>query len=85
MELTGGTTDQKTFQQNSTAELTSATEENLKKITTLSLDASQKEMVSQIRQFLDESKAAVAAGDLDRGHSLARKARLLSDELLKPE
>lgn len=85
VELSGGTADQKAFQQSSTAELTSATEENLKKMTVRTLDAGQKEMVSQIKLFLDQSKAAVAAGDLERGRNLAMKARLLSDELVKPE
>jgi hypothetical protein len=33
---------------------------------------------------VEQSKAAVAAGDADRGHNLALKARLLSDELGKP-
>jgi hypothetical protein len=33
---------------------------------------------------MDQSKAAVADGDLDRGHNLAMKARLLSDELVNP-
>jgi hypothetical protein len=41
-------------------------------------------MVSQIKQFMEQSKAAVAAGDLERGHNLALKAHLLSDELVKP-
>jgi hypothetical protein len=33
---------------------------------------------------MEQSKAAVAAGDLERGHKLALKAQLLSDELVKP-
>jgi hypothetical protein len=33
---------------------------------------------------MDQSKTAVAAGDLARGHNLAQKAHLLSQELLKP-
>jgi hypothetical protein len=35
--------------------------------------------------FMDRSKTAVAAGDLERGNNLAMKARLLSDELVKPK
>jgi hypothetical protein len=41
-------------------------------------------MVSQIKQFMEQSKTAADAGDLDRAHNLALKAHLLSDELLKP-
>lgn len=68
----------------STGQLTSATEENLKKIAGRQLNSSQQEIVSQIKQFMEQSKTAVAAGDLDRAHNLALKAHLLSDELLKP-
>jgi hypothetical protein len=41
-------------------------------------------MVNQIRQFMEQSKAAVEAGDLERARTLAWKAQLLSDELVKP-
>jgi hypothetical protein len=41
-------------------------------------------MVNQVKQFMDQSKTAVAKGDLERGHNLARKAQLLSEELLRP-
>jgi hypothetical protein len=61
-----------------------ATEENLKKAEGRELSPTQREMVSQIKEFLGQSKAAVAAGDLERGHNLALKANLLSDELVKP-
>jgi len=61
-----------------------ATEENLKKLEGHPLNASQQEMVSQIKQFMEQSKKAVAEGDADRAHNLALKAHLLSDELLKP-
>jgi hypothetical protein len=33
---------------------------------------------------MEQSKAAIAEGDVERGHDLAMKARLLSDELIKP-
>jgi hypothetical protein len=67
-----------------TEQLRLATEENLKKIAGRQLSANQQEMVSQIKQFMDQSKTAVADGDLERGHNLAMKARLLSDELVNP-
>jgi hypothetical protein len=68
----------------STGQLTSATEENLKKIAGRQLNPSQQEMVSQIKQYMEQSKTAVSDGDLDRAHNLAMKAHLLSDELIKP-
>lgn len=70
--------------QSSTNQLTAATEENLKKIVGRQLSSSQQEMVTQIKQFMTQSKAAIAAGDPERGHNLALKAHLLSDELVKP-
>jgi hypothetical protein len=85
VQLTGGTTaEQASHQRSTTDQLTTATEENLKKIAGRQLNPSQQEMVSQIKQFMEQSKAAVAAGDLERGHNLALKAHLLSDELVKP-
>jgi hypothetical protein len=67
-----------------TEQLHLATEDNLKKIAGRQLTADQQEMVNQIKQFMDQSKAAVADCDLERGHNLAMKARLLSDELIGP-
>jgi hypothetical protein len=68
----------------STEQLHLATEDNLKKIAGRQLSPNQQEMVNQIKQFMDQSKAALADGDLERGHNLAMKARLLSDELIGP-
>ncbi|MFZ0758716.1 MAG: hypothetical protein WAM69_02100 [Candidatus Sulfotelmatobacter sp.] len=85
VQLTGGTTAAQALRERSTTEqLAAATEENLKKIADRQLNPSQQEMVSQIKQFMEQSKTAVAAGELQRGHNLAVKAHLLSDELLKP-
>jgi hypothetical protein len=84
VHLTGGTTAEQSANQRSTDQLTAATQENLKKMEGRQLSPSQLEMVSQIKQFMAQSKTAVAAGDLERGHDLALKAHLLSDELVKP-
>jgi hypothetical protein len=84
VQLTGGTTAQRASDKSSTEQLKAATEENLKKAAGLQLSSSQQEMVNQIKEFMEQSKAAVAAGDLERGHNLALKANLLSDELVKP-
>lgn len=62
-----------------------STEENLKKIETTQLNSNQQEMIKQVRQFVDQSKAATTAGDVDRARTLAWKAQLLSEELLKPQ
>jgi hypothetical protein len=84
VQLRGGTDAEHASHQRSTEELRVATEENLKKMAGRQLNPSQQEMVSQIKQFMEQSKTAAAAGDLQRGHNLAMKARLLSEELVKP-
>ena len=85
IQLVGGAGGQNAAGQRSTTDqLVGSTEENLKKIAGRQLDSNQQEMLKQIQQFLDQSKAAVAAGDIERGHNLAMKAHLLSDELAKP-
>lgn len=66
-----------------TADLLSATDANLKEAASKPLTATQEETVDQIKLFMEQANAAVKAGDLDRGHNLAIKAHLLSDDLVK--
>ncbi len=85
IQLVGGeNADQASQQRSTTDQLLGSTEDNLKKVAGRELNPSQQEMVNQIQQFIEQSKAAVSAGDLARGHNLALKAHLLSDELVKP-
>jgi hypothetical protein len=85
IELAGGTAGTQASQQRNTAnQMLGTTEENLKKIAGRQLSADQQEMLNQIRQFMDQSKAAVGDGDLDRARTLAWKAQVLSEELVKP-
>jgi hypothetical protein len=66
-------------------QLLGATEQNLKKMAAQTLTASQLETATQIRQFADQSKAALADGDLERARTLAWKAKTLSDDLVGPQ
>lgn len=84
IQLVGGTTDQQAANERSTEQLTAATEDNLKKIAGRQLTANEQESVGQIKQYMEQSKQAVASGDAERAHNLAQKARLLSDQLVKP-
>ena len=84
IQLVGGAPSDHASQQRSTEQLAAATEENLKKIAGRQLNPTQQEMVNQVKQFMDQSKTAVAAGDMERGHNLVQKAHLLSEELIKP-
>ena len=86
IQLAGGTASDQTSHQRDTAnQMLGSTEANLKKIAGRQLSSNQQDMVNQIRQFIDQSKAASDAGDLDRARTLAWKAQLLSEELVKPE
>jgi hypothetical protein len=66
-----------------TADLLAATDANLKQASTRSLNSNQVETVNQIKLFMVQANAAMKAGELDRGHNLAVKAHLLSDDLVK--
>jgi hypothetical protein len=58
--------------------------DNLNKSAGRQLNSTQQEMVNKVHEFMLQSKTAVAAGDMERGRNLAEKARLLSEELVKP-
>jgi hypothetical protein len=86
IQLSGGAAGDQAAQQRHTAnQMLGATEANLKKIAGTQLTANQQEMVNQVHQFMDQSKTAVAAGDFERGRTLAWKAQLLSEELVNPQ
>jgi hypothetical protein len=81
IQLVGGDSP---HQSDTAVQLLGETEANLKRIDAGQLTSSQQETVSQIHQFMDQSKAAVAAGDSERARTLALKAQMLSEELIKP-
>ncbi len=86
VQLAGGAAGDQTSHQRDTAnQMLGATDANLKKIEGRQLSPNQQDMVNQIRQFMDQSKTAVDAGDLERARTLAWKAQLLSEELVKPQ
>jgi len=82
IQLAGG--DQGSPKKDSVNQMLESTEGNLKKISGQSLNTTQQDTVSQIRQFMDQSKEALAGGDMERAHTLAWKAQLLSEDLVKP-
>jgi hypothetical protein len=85
IQLVGGPEGNQAAQERDHANhLLESTEENLKKIAGRQLNSNQQDMVSQIRQFMDQSKTAEAAGDVDRAQALALKAQLLSQALVGP-
>jgi len=69
--------------QQSTTQLLDTTEQNLRNLNrTLSND--ELDIVSQIRSYINQAKAALKDQDLERAHNLAAKARQLSEGLLHP-
>jgi|SRR5579872_1122736 len=82
IQLAGG--DQASQKRNAANQMLGSAEANLKKIAGLQLSATQQDTVSQIRQFVDQSRAALADGDVERGKTLAWKAQLLSEDLVNP-
>jgi hypothetical protein len=66
----------------STDQLLQSTGRNLQQLGSRQLAPAEKEMVDQILRYSEQSRAAVAAGDVELGHNFALKAHLLSDELL---
>lgn len=81
IKLTGGTVAGEAAEQRSTEQLTSIAEANLKKISGRELNPNQKQTVNQIQEFLQQSRAATAAGNAELAHNFAQKAQLLSEEL----
>src|SRR5580698_5474766 len=86
IQLAGGATGgQNSNQRDAANQMLDTTEANLKKLAGKQLTSNQQDMVNQTRQFMQQSKAAVEAGDLERARTLAWKAQVLSEELVKPE
>jgi len=84
VELSVGTSQQQVEQQlNTTNNLLTMTDENLKIIEARQLTASQQDTVTQIKSYMEQSKAAANSGDSQRAYTLANKARMLSGDLVK--
>jgi hypothetical protein len=64
-------------------ELLASTEENLKRLSGRTLDSRQQETVAQVHNYADGARSALREGDTQRAHTLALKAHLLADDLVK--
>jgi hypothetical protein len=86
IEVVGGAQGRQASDERDTAiQMLETTEANLKKVEGTQLSSDQRDMVKQVREFVDQSKAATSAGDLDQARTLALKAQLLSEELVRTE
>jgi hypothetical protein len=82
-QLSPGMPQDHAHSRQTTNQLLASTEENLKRTAGRTLTPNQQAMVDQIRAFMTQANAALKIGDLQRGHNLAIKAHLLSDDLLR--
>jgi len=80
----GITEEQAAKQREATNQLLANTDASLQKLSGRRLTKDEQDTVAQIRRFMQQVKTADAAGDLQRAHKLAVKARLLADALVKP-
>jgi hypothetical protein len=55
----------------------------LKLLTGRTLNARQQETVGQIRNYMEGARAALKEGDVRRANTLAEKAHMLADDLVK--
>jgi hypothetical protein len=79
----GITQEEASHQRQNSEQLLTSTEANLKQLAGRTLTATQQETIGQIRHYMDGARSALKDGDTPRAHTLALKAHLLSDDLVK--
>lgn len=79
----GMTPAEATRQRHNAEQLLGATDDKLKRLAGRTLDARQQETVGQIRNYMDGARSALKEGDVRRANTLAEKAHLLSEDLVK--
>jgi hypothetical protein len=83
-EILPGISQEEANRQRASAEqLLVASESSVKQLATRSLNLNQQGMLLQIRQYMDGARSALKDKDPQRAHTLALKAYLLSDDLVK--
>ena len=82
-QLTAGDSAMGEKSKHETQDLISQTQQGLAGIKR-SLSNDEQVTATQIRTFLKQAQQALDNGDMDGGHNLATKAKLLLDELTKP-
>jgi hypothetical protein len=83
--LPGITMEEANRQRESSEQLLAASESSLAKLADRPLSPRQQQMVVQIRQYVQGSRSALKESDTQRAHTLALKAYLLADDLVKHE
>ena len=79
----GMTPAEATRQRHNAEQLLGSIDDKLKRLTGRTLDAKQQETVGQIRNYMEGVRSALKEGDVRRANTLAQKAHLLSEDLVK--
>lgn len=67
----------------STNQLLDTTENQVKKLEAQNLSSDQHSVLMQIKSYITQSRKAITDGDYERASNLAKKAQLLTEELIK--
>ena len=70
-------------QRQNAEQLLGVTDEQLKQLAERTLSAPQQQTVGQIRNYMDGARSALKEGDVRRASTLAEKAHLLAEDLVK--
>ncbi len=81
--VTGMTIQEASTERRETERFLDAADENLKRVAGRTLDEQQQATISQIHNYAERARSALKEGDISRGHTLALKANLLADDLVK--
>jgi hypothetical protein len=81
--IPGMTLDESNRLRQEAKDLLTTADSDLKKLASRNLNLNQQETVSQIHHYMDIARSALGDGDIERAHTVARKAQLLSDDLVK--
>jgi hypothetical protein len=81
--LPGITLEEASHQRENAEQLLASAESNLKQLAARTLNPNKQEMFVQIRHYMDGARSALKESDTQRAHTLALKAYLLSDDLVK--
>jgi ribonuclease E len=81
--VSGMTPVEATRQRQNAEQWLASTGDQLKQLAGRTLDARQQDTVGQIRNYMDGARTALKEGDVRRASTLAQKAHLLAEDLVK--
>ena len=81
--MPGMTPAEATRQRQNAEQWLALTDDQLKRLAERTLDARQQDTVGQIRNYMEGARTALQEGDVRRASTLAQKAHLLAEDLVK--